>query len=826
MRGRHTLALAIATLACAAPAAADPGSLYTGPGPRPGPDILYEPVADAPQLDNSGIWKAPPILISGAAAYRDGEYLYQDYIYDDHGAKAQADLSDPRRDPGGNSADGDLFSFPNGTYTYPTDPVYANNAADLVELRVKPLADATAFRITLNTLENPNLVASTIAIGGTPGQSVAWPHGANVRAPGALFLTVHGATADLLDADGNRIGAVAPPVSIDMLRRQIEVLVPHSDWDPGAGVVRLAAGVGLWRNGSYLIPGSSATATTPGGAGGLSNPPTFFNVAFRFREPFPQAASSGSLNDPAWWRDQDQGHSLASGDISSLYANVDFGKLERGTDDESAVPQSGAMDRILPSHFETEQGADYSVACGVADACKGELRGRLQPYAIYVPAGPPPAQGYGLTLLLHSLSASYNQFEGSNNQSQFAHRGQGSIVITPEGRGPDGWYYDQAGADTFEVWADVAARYHLDPAFTDIAGYSMGGYGTYKFATQFPDLFARAQPTVGPPALGIWAPPLPPTGGASTNTNSQLASLRNIPFLIWDETTDELVPYLGPFMQASSFAALGYRYEFDTFLAGDHLTLAINDQYAPAAAFLGTTTVDRNPPHVTYVYNPTMDFPADGTTAGHAYWVSGITLRNGEGKTPLGTIDVRSEGFGQGDPPASGVQLGGGALTGGNIPAIPYGSATVTWGPAPATPIRNQLDITARNVSAITIDAARAHVGCDAKLAVQSDGPLAVKLTDCGGTPAAAPSSKAVCVSRRLQRIRLPRGAHVLRIRITVGGRRARHVVARRLRNVLDLRRLPAGTVRVSIRLRVHGHARTLRRTYHTCATPAPHRKH
>ena len=66
--------------------------------------------------------------------------------------------------------------------------------------------------------------------------------------------------------------------------------------------------------------------------------------------------------------------------------------------------------------------------------------------------------------------------------------------MTPAGRGPDGWYYDLAGADTFEVWADVARHYPLDPDVTSIAGYSMGGYGTYKFATSFPDLFARGQP--------------------------------------------------------------------------------------------------------------------------------------------------------------------------------------------------------------------------------------------------------------------------------------------------------------------------------------------
>ena len=159
--------------------------------------------------------------------------------------------------------------------------------------------------------------------------------------------------------------------------------------------------------------------------------------------------------------------------------------------------------------------------------------------------------GYGLTLLLHSLGANYNQFSGSRNQSQFGDRGSGSIIITPSGRGPDGWYYDYAGADTFEVWADVAKRYPLDADYTSIAGYSMGGYGTYKFATQFPDLFAKAQPTVGPPGLGVApADPAQPTGGASTSTFPMLASLRNIPFLIWDAVEDELVPFAGVQRQA------------------------------------------------------------------------------------------------------------------------------------------------------------------------------------------------------------------------------------------------------------------------------------
>jgi hypothetical protein len=54
--------------------------------PEAGPGHLYAPLAVAPQLQNTGPWNAAPILISGSSAYRSGEFLYQDFIYDDSGA--------------------------------------------------------------------------------------------------------------------------------------------------------------------------------------------------------------------------------------------------------------------------------------------------------------------------------------------------------------------------------------------------------------------------------------------------------------------------------------------------------------------------------------------------------------------------------------------------------------------------------------------------------------------------------------------------------------------------------------------------------------------
>jgi pimeloyl-ACP methyl ester carboxylesterase len=317
-----------------------------------------------------------------------------------------------------------------------------------------------------------------------------------------------------------------------------------------------------------------------------------------------------------------------------------------------------------------------------------------------------------MTLLLHSLSANYNQYLSSRNQSQFGLRGPGSIVITPEGRGPDGFYDSYAGADAFEVWADAASHYQLDADWTVVTGYSMGGFGTFKLAEQFPDLFAKAQATVGASA-----------------SNNLVPSLRNIPFLMWNMAVDELVPEATYLPTAQALDGAGYRYELDVFAPGDHLTLAVNDQYAPAADFLGTTRVDRNPAHVTYVVDPALDYPNLGFVADHAYWLSGLRTRSAGGT--LGSIDVFSHGFASGDPTASATQHGTGTLTGGTVPAIAFTSQSKTWGPAPATPAADQLDITAVNVSAVTVDVSRARVDCNVSLHVTADGPLTVNLAGC-----------------------------------------------------------------------------------------------
>jgi pimeloyl-ACP methyl ester carboxylesterase len=723
--GRFTGIVLVGALVLPATAGAD--SLYTGPAPRPGPDLLYEPRPPrAPQLTNRKPWRAKPILVSGATAYRKGEFLYQDFLYDDSGARLTADPNDPR-------TAGNLFSHNNGTYTYPTAEDYANNAADLVELRVKRLRRATAFRVTLNTLKDPSLVAFTIAIGGEEGEPQEFPFGANVRAPADLFLTVHpgddAMIAELSDAAGGDSGA-AFPARVDLRRRQVHVRVPHKAWNPRRGKVRLAAGVGLWDADAnqYLLPGPSADESTPGGATSAA-PAAFFNVAFRGDEPFPAPVPDPeAVVDAAWWRDRAQGTALAAGDISEFFATVSFRKLARRVRDNRDVPKVGAMDRIYGSRFELSQGADFSVSCFPGDAatCPGQYQGRLQPYAIYIPKKPPPRRGYGLTLLLHSLSANYNQYLGTRHQSQFGERGGGSIVITPESRGPDEFYENYGAADVFDVWSDVARRFKLDPGWTSITGYSMGGIGSFSLAAHYPDLFARAQPTVG-----------------DEGATEVLASLRNVPVLMWNNHGDELVNNFGFQETADALDELGYRYELDAFqpcasanplcsaLFPNHLQLAINDWYQPAADFLGTARVPRNPAHVTYVVNPSRDYPDLQLVGDHAYWLSGLELREG---TEQGQIDAISHGFGIGDAQPGETETGTGTLEGGNYGSLIYTFQKKSWGSPPPQPVANRVEITATGIKSAVLHVKRARLACDAEVEIESDGPLAVKLAGCGRT--------------------------------------------------------------------------------------------
>jgi hypothetical protein len=170
----------------------------------------------------------------------------------------------------------------------------------------------------------------------------------------------------------------------------------------------------------------------------------------------------------------------------------------------------------------------------------------------------------------------------------------------------------------------------------------------------------------------------------------------------------------------------------------NHLQLAVNDEYAPAAKFLGNARVERDPAHVTYVLDTARNHPKIQLVGDHAYWVSGLKLRD-PGKTgftgdPTGQIDAVSRGAGASDPAPAVTQPGAGQLTGGNLGPIEFTSRVKTWRPPTPGPRADAIAITATNISRASIDVQRASVDCSVKLEITTDGPIDVALPGCNRT--------------------------------------------------------------------------------------------
>jgi hypothetical protein len=228
--------------------------------------------------------------------------------------------------------------------------------------------------------------------------------------------------------------------------------------------------------------------------------------------------------------------------------------------------------------------------------------------------------------------------------------------------------------------------------------------------------------------------------------------------------------------------------------------------------------VDRNPPHVTYVRDPSLDQGTRGYRADHAYWLSGIAPR-GAGQ---GTVDALSHGFGLGDPSPSGTGHGGGTLTGGTIPAIGFASQFKTWGPAPRIPKADTLDVNAQNVRTVTVDAPRARLSCGARVNLKSDGPTDVLLGGCAGALGLPAASRCVDTRKFSFRLHHPRRARIVGLEVFVNGKR---ILSRRGRNIsrLTLVRLPKRTFRVRIvATQSTGSKLVSTRTYRGCAKSRP----
>ena len=750
-RVRSVPAAVIAALALslgAAPSAAAASLPSVGSGERPGPPLLYERPPEAPQLANRGPFRAKPLLVSGTDAYRGGEYLYQDYLFDDRGADT-VDGSGGQRDSAANA------SPTSGNVFYPTAERFGGNAADLVELRIRPTRAAVLYRVTLNTVKADDAAIVGIGIdtdrsGGAP---VAWPGKAGVTSPGLdRFVTAWGTGGRAFRRDplsGKLVPDGSPAavgVSISRARNQMTIRVPRSVMDPGRSTWRYVAGVGLRSpsNGFERVRLGGPTSTEPGSGDANEGAPGVFNLGFRFDEPQGTRPSSGYEPDIGignWFESKQarllkRAAPLVAPSTGGLRADVSFARLADGVRRYIHRPQA-TQARILASSQKLPEGfRDEFPAYG----------GRLQPYLLRIPRASRPTRPRGLTFSLHSLGATYTQYAvfSPNQLTQFGDE-RGNAVVTPLGRGGDGWYMDAAEVDFFEVWRDVARRFALDPKRVALTGYSMGGYGAYRLGVLYPDLFGRAFTAVAPPARGGWLPPAPPrdVGRFTQDTNSHglLENARWLPYLNWVAAGDAVVLDPGPRKQQRRCDRLGLRSQLWTF-PGEHSALARLDDWRAAKSFLGAARVKRSPSRVNYALMPDTSRARLGLVHDHAYWVSDLRARNRNGEPGTdparAEIDARSLAFGQGDPRTAPVT----AARGG--PPAPGAVEGTRWTGTEAREPRNTLDVRLENLDRATIDGRRARLsgGRMLRVRIAADGEGTMRLDL--GLPARARARRVV----------------------------------------------------------------------------------
>jgi len=491
-------------------AGASPSSLPSvASGARPGPDVLYSPAPAAPQLENRHPrFGAAPLLVSGHEAYVNGEYIYQDYIYDDYGSDTNG---------AGNAA----LSPRRGDINYPTNNArYAGNAADLVEFRLDTGLNSVLYRITLNSLLEADSTIVAIAYDTDRNTLTGVAGGILPRDPGAPFpgtdevIFVWGSGAEHIKFATSTTTALTP--TVDLEANQITLEVPLSVSNP-SGTWRATVATGLYNttNGGWLRPQTNASATQPGGAGGLDPAPAgIFNLAFRFDEPVVSSDTPPDTNQALAIRNK----------TPTQYArDISFDALTAGAN-STTVPASGTQVRIFPSRLQLGEGQDLNAFPA--------YRGQLQPYSLYVPTTYSPGTPAGFVLALHSLSEHHWQYNGSMVHQQFGEQ-RDDLVATSLSRADDGWYRDVAEFDVFEMWNDVASHFALDPDRAVITGYSMGGYATYRFGTFYPDLFGKGSRRQGED--------LRPYGdriGVRSRTGSNLGRVENGTRRMKDSTID------------------------------------------------------------------------------------------------------------------------------------------------------------------------------------------------------------------------------------------------------------------------------------------------
>ena len=634
---------------------------------------IAAPSAVAGPAKPNGPCARPASWIAGTTNLCRGKVVYNDYVFDDHGA----DTGEPLTNRIGN------LSPTAGDELYPEGQ---EGTGDLIRLSLKPRGKRLRVKALLAAQYEKDTTVLAVAIDTD-----------HDRATGG------GKWGDL-DVSSDGWEQIAYLKRADVARNTIR------------GSIRMPKSK-RWRV-------QAATATADGNV---------MNVAFRGvneRSRFGESATTPGSAVGAWFEDE-QASALAEGDITRFGKTVTRAHVRQRRTRIQRVT-SGFHERVYRSDYTLKPGEGYSYdgVPGRGDGGGGaqlgfeqafNFLGRYQPYGIYLPRKPGP---HGIQMLFHGSGANMASLVGQPGmQARFGDE-LDRILVVPEGRGTEGWGSDISERDQLDVIRDVRSTYDVDRKRVFAGGYSQGGYSTYRFASLHPDMFAGATDWVGFTGDAANGNPALPsyTAGAVGNALDLIPNLLNVPTSMLYAGEDELVQVNQAVAISEAFAATDniYRYWFHPL--AEHLTFAGLDDWRKEAKYSEGRKLDRNPPRVLFGTAPFLDAPQYGLRHDHAYWLS--KFRTSGGRKAYGTADLTTAGCGGRLPKLK-------SITGAGPDPLPWTSqeqAVASWTPLKRSPT---LTGSLRGVASLRIDAKRTCLAGKAiDYEISSNGPAKITFSD------------------------------------------------------------------------------------------------
>lgn len=701
------------------------------------PHCAEQPVAERVLDGHVADWVGVSSGLGGTSQVSNGEFVHQDYIYDDFGA--QGGVGEDQR--------AKFSGTTTGTARYPTDEDrFANNAADLFQLRLTTVGDEVWGLVRLNALRQPDTTVAAIAIdtdGDLTDSGGEWPLDAGVATPGAdRVITVwadadgtgHGSVVDLDTGTTTAFDDVA--VSTADADNAFELELPRSLI--GGTTWTIWAGTGLWDGDGWTeVPAGAPTATTPGN-GSPTASARLFNVAFRDKE-------TGDYFDDL------QAAALEANDISAFAAtwSPDAGDdayvIETGRIYEAVVDQAFSIPPL-------NEGASYDGVQGRASggidayAQVFDFLGRWQPYGVYLPQGWDPARTWPTLFALHGRGGTQGAFfafgGGFQRDIGEGHPDDPMVIVTPLGRGRS--HYESWGeADVLRVLDDAIPRFAIDTDRISLGGYSMGGLGIYRLATLYPDRWATVVAWAGASSefTGNWVTATFGGGDGSKLGNGNhmatgdyvqlMGNLRHLPILLLTGTNDEMLPLTGQIAPHKALDDLGYRYGVDVYAGYGHLSWGAFDGWTAARDWIGTRTRQTTPRSIDYRYSDSIADPATADTLGlrygNAWWVSDLARRDADAADPedpyrYGSISVTSRAI----PADAHTAV---RSTEPQASPHPHTRTELTWVAGGPEPIENVLEVELANIAAATIDVDAAGLDPGGlEVTLTTDGPGHVRL--------------------------------------------------------------------------------------------------